>query len=403
MGVCSCKIRVEVDPSYESPSGECPGNVNLTAVYGYSPPYGDATMFCLTEYLSVVHTPGTTNLSNPWYDALAYRGFSTAPGSPNFDVACWDWRLTPDTVAAGAAETDPWTGRAYQAIERLHDASGHKPVYLVGASNGALWIKALLDSMPQARREHYVAGFAGFAPAIGGLNQCFIATVLGLDLNMLNVAPPLAPAVSTLPIGYYCSPQPGLWKEQQPMATDTTAAEAFVQYYPANLSSLYMAANMSYAADLLHSFLAPETTWTQPPGVDTLLVYGFGVPTVGDVVSDTWVEGLPLRSFDVPDPLASFGVFSFGDGVVDTIAADVSRAAGWAAADPCHTLSTVNITDPTAAANPERALANASLPLSEGGSPAFHDNLWTSTAGSPSVAPVLDFIIRPPPARRPGC
>lgn len=106
----------------------------------------------------------------------------------------------------------------------------------MGASNGALWIKALLDAMTQEwsapgilvckgqgrrglmrgdaqareraclacrqqhwwqatptsrplaaaarRRERYIAGFAGFAPAIGGLNQCFVATVLGLDLNM---------------------------------------------------------------------------------------------------------------------------------------------------------------------------------------------------------------------------
>ncbi len=35
---------VEVDPSYESPSRQCPGGVNLTAVYGYSPAYDDDTM-----------------------------------------------------------------------------------------------------------------------------------------------------------------------------------------------------------------------------------------------------------------------------------------------------------------------------------------------------------------------
>lgn len=88
-----------------------------------------------------------------------------------------------------------------------------------------------------------------------------------------------------------------------------------------------------------------------------------------------------------------------GDGTVDTIAADVARAAGWAAADPCHSLTFANVTDPAAAAS----YPNSTLALSEGGSPAFHDNLWTNAAGSPSVAPVLDFITRPPPQRRPSC
>ncbi len=83
---------------------------------------------------------------------------------------------------------------------------------------------------------------------------------------------------------------------------------------------------------------------------------------------------------------------------MDTIAAGVAHAAGWAA-DPCYSLAIVNVTDPTAAAD----YPNSTLALSKGGFPAFHDNLWTNTAGSPSVAPVLDFISRPPPQRRPGC
>lgn len=47
-----------------------------------------------------------------------------------------------------------------------------------------------------------------------------------------NIAPQLAPAVSTFPIGYYCSPQPGLWGDQQPMATDTSAEGGPAQYFP---------------------------------------------------------------------------------------------------------------------------------------------------------------------------
>ncbi|PRW60139.1 haloacid dehalogenase [Chlorella sorokiniana] len=425
-GTADCNILIEVDPSYRSPSGSCPGGTTVDAQLGPIPPFAGTELYCLAEYLGpnnntaagapdggaqpgLFNQPGVrTSLNDSvagtpaylqgWYDAFASKGYDMGPDSDNFAVACWDWRLTPNTTAAGAAETEAWDVRATQAIERLYNASG-EPVYLMGASNGALFIKALLDSKPQEWKDRYVAGFVGIAPGIGGLNQCLLGILLGLDSSAPNLTLPLAPIVSHWPLLYYCLPQPALWGRQQPMATSTADPSNPVQYYAADLRRFFSEElRLPAAAAMLDRFAAPNSTWAQPPGVDTLLIHGFGIPTFGDVSSSAFAQGLPLQSFDAANPMATFGATNLGDGWIDTFAAAAPEVAGWATSDLCHTLESLSVTDPSAAAN----FPTSSLLFKLGGSPAAHYNLWADPA-STSVAAVLAFVTRPEPVPRPGC
>ena len=83
-----------------------------------------------------------------------------ATADRDIHVAGYDARLTPDM--------DGFLQRSKHLIEETYRQNGHRPVHLVGHSNGPIYVQYLLTHTSQQWKDKYIHGFTPLAGNLPG-------------------------------------------------------------------------------------------------------------------------------------------------------------------------------------------------------------------------------------------
>ena len=123
--------------------------------------------------VSIPHYGQTS--SAPVYGAL-YTALESAGYKANSDlvVAGYDFRLTPD-LGGFLPQTE-------QLIERTWGRNGHRPVRLVGHSNGPLYAQYLLTHVSERWKRKYIQGFTDIAGNLPGQGASWSWVFTGVEI-----------------------------------------------------------------------------------------------------------------------------------------------------------------------------------------------------------------------------
>ena len=103
---------------------------------------------------------------------------------------------------------------AKQLVEQAYNNTG-LPVYLMGHSNGPLYTLALLNSMDDAWREKYVAGFVGLAGNWAGQGGTLAFLFSGQSMFDSRWLPDSASAWETWPASYMQLADPEVFGDKE--------------------------------------------------------------------------------------------------------------------------------------------------------------------------------------------
>jgi lecithin-cholesterol acyltransferase len=123
--------------------------------------------------VSIAHYGQTS--SAPVYDAL-YAALESAGYNANRSlvVAGYDFRLTPDLGG--------FLPHTKQLIERTWRRNNHRPVRLVGHSNGPLYVQYLLTHVSNRWRRKYIQGFTDIAGNLPGQGATWSWVFTGVEI-----------------------------------------------------------------------------------------------------------------------------------------------------------------------------------------------------------------------------
>jgi lecithin-cholesterol acyltransferase len=265
--------------------------------------------------------------SAPFYEAM-YQALEAAGYVRNRDirVAGYDARLTPDI--------GDFLARSKRLIEDTYRDNGHRPVHLVGHSNGPIYAEFLLTHTSRAWKEKYIHGFTPIAGNFPGQGSVWLALFSGLNIQDFSFPVTTAQAQSsarmylTTPSTYISSADPQIFGDQETVVQDLSNGRSYTpKGYPrllqdAGLEDFLPVAR--YYVGFLH--MSSRSSF---PGVDVSAEKGSGIPTV---------VGAPLPNLTVGQVLDPNTAFFTRDGDVNQEDITNDAVGAWKAM-PCFRFS----------------------------------------------------------------
>jgi lysophospholipase-3 len=216
--------------------------------------------------------------SAPFYEPL-YQALESSGYVRNRDirVAGYDSRLTPDMGG--------FLQRTKKLIEDTHRDNGHRPVHLVGHSNGPLYAHYLLTHTTAAWRANYIHGFTSLAGNFPGQGLLYPVLFTGLNIEDFGYparkdnAESSARLYQSAPSTYLSAADPRVFGDRETVVEDASTGRS---YTPRDYGQLIMDANLGWAKDIADYYIG-LTKITDPgsfPDVDVYAEKGSGVPTI---------------------------------------------------------------------------------------------------------------------------
>ena len=220
---------------------------------------------------------GTTQ-SAPFYESM-YQALVASGYVRNRDVrvAGYDARLTPDI--------GDFFGRTKRLIEETYRENGHRPVHLVGHSNGPLYAEYLLTHVSQAWKAKYIHGFTPIAGNFPGQGVVYPIIFTGLNIEDFSFPATKENALSSArmylsaPSTYMSAADPRVFQDQEVVVQDASTGRT---YTPKNYAQLFDDAGLAQAKEIANYYIGflKMSTPASFPHVDVYAEKGSGIPTV---------------------------------------------------------------------------------------------------------------------------
>jgi lecithin-cholesterol acyltransferase len=209
----------------------------------------------------------------PMYERLEAAGYVR---NHSIRVAGYDARLTPDM--------DNFLKRTKRLIEDTYNENDHRPVHVVGHSNGPLYIQYLLTHTSQHWRDKYIQGFTPIAGNFPGQGSLY--SILFTGLNIIDFSLPTDPAQATTsarlyltnPSTYMSAADPEVFGRREVVLKNSTTGQ---EYTPADYRQLLADAGLERLrpiADFYIGFVKFDNP-AHFPDVDVYAEKGSGIPT----------------------------------------------------------------------------------------------------------------------------
>ena len=235
--------------------------------------------------------PGVT-VSIPHYgqtsSAPAYGALYTALESAGYRagrdlvVAGYNFRLTPDLGGFRA--------RTEQLIQQTWRRNGHRPVRLVGHSNGPLYIQYLLTHASARWRRTYIQGFTDIAGNLPGQGSTWSWVFTGVDIptgfslpTTLATARSSARLIALSPSTWMSTSDPAVFGRREVVVTDHATGRS---YTPADTDRLLHDAGLAAIKPIVHHYLGfvKFADRAHYPDVDVSVEKGSGLATQVGIV-----------------------------------------------------------------------------------------------------------------------
>jgi lysophospholipase-3 len=227
----------------------------------------------------------------PLYERLEQAGYTR---DQDIRVADYNPRLTPDL--------DGFLTRTVRLIEDTYRDNGHRPVHLVGHSNGPIYAQYLLTHTPAAWKAKYIHGFTPFAGNFPGQGLGYALMFVGVNIPDLSFPATPENAVSSArmflshPSTFVTASDPRIFGDREVVIRDQSTG---TDYTPEDWPDLFRDAGIPWAipignayiggvpfADPAH-FLNVDVYAEKGSGLDTLVGLGLADLTIGQQVTDT--------------------------------------------------------------------------------------------------------------------
>ncbi len=261
----------------------------LTPRWRHDPRLSFAQRFSLPQGVSVSipHYGQTASapVYNAFYNALESAGYTA---ERNLIVAGYDFRLTPDL--AGFV---PATKRL---IEQTWRRNAHRPVRLVGHSNGPLYAQYLLTHVSAPWKRKYIQGFTDIAGNLPGQGATWSWVFTGVEIptgfslpTTAATARSSARLVALSPSTWMSTADPAVFGRREVVVRNRTTGRS---YTPADTDRLLRDAQLSSISPIVQHYLGfvKFADRAHFPDVDVSAEKGSGLPTqVGIVLPDLTV------------------------------------------------------------------------------------------------------------------
>jgi lecithin-cholesterol acyltransferase len=219
---------------------------------------------------------------NVLYTALESAGYTA---NRNVVVAGYDFRLTPDLGG--------FLSRTKQLIVRTWRRNHHRPVRLVGHSNGPLYAQYLLTHVSQRWKRKYIQGFTAIAGNLPGQGATWSWLFTGVEVAAgfsLPTTPATARASARLaalsPATWMSASDPAVFGRREVIVKNRATGRS---YTPADTYRLLHDAGLDSIKPVVTHYLG-FVKFADPkhfPDVDVSAEKGSGLPTeVGIVLPD---------------------------------------------------------------------------------------------------------------------
>jgi len=216
--------------------------------------------------------------SAPFYEAM-YQALEGAGYVRNQDirVAGYDARLTPDI--------GDFLARSKELIEDTYRANGHRPVHLVGHSNGPIYAEYLLTHTSRSWKEKYIHGFTPIAGNFPGQGSVWLVLFSGLNILDFSFPATTANAQSsthmylTTPSTYLSTADPRVFDDQETVVQNLANGRS---YTPTAFPQLLHDAGLDAFLPVARFYVGflNMSSDSSFPGVDVYAEKGSGIPTV---------------------------------------------------------------------------------------------------------------------------
>jgi lysophospholipase-3 len=238
--------------------------------------------------VSIPHYGQTS--SAPVYGAL-YAALESAGYKANSDlvVAGYDFRLTPD-LGGFLPQTE-------QLIERTWGRNDHRPVRLVGHSNGPLYAQYLLTHVSERWKRKYIQGFTDIAGNLPGQGASWSWVFTGVEIptgfslpTTLATARSSARLVALSPSTWMSTSDPAVFGRREVVVKNQSTGRS---YTPADTYRLLHDARLDSIRPIVEHYLGfvKFADLTNFPNVDVSAEKGSGLPTQVGIVLPSLTTG----------------------------------------------------------------------------------------------------------------
>jgi lecithin-cholesterol acyltransferase len=218
-------------------------------------------------------------LYQPLYAALEAAGYKDGR---DLVVAGYDFRLTPDLAG--------FLGRTEQLIERTWRRNHHRPVRLVGHSNGPLYAQYLLTHVSAQWKRKYIQGFTDLAGNLPGQGLTWSWAFTGVEVSSafaLPTTPATARSSARLaafsPATWMSAPDPAIFGRREVVIKNLATGRS---YTPADTVRLVHDAGLDAIKPMVLHYLGfvKFADAADFPDVDVSAEKGSGLPTQVGIV-----------------------------------------------------------------------------------------------------------------------
>jgi lysophospholipase-3 len=230
--------------------------------------------------------------SAPFYEPL-YARLEQAGYTRDKDIRVADYnpRLTPDL--------DGFLTRTVRLIEDTYRDNGHRPVHLVGHSNGPIYAQYLLTHTSRAWKHRYIHGFTPLAGNFPGQGSLYAIMFIGLNTQDFSFPASAEQAATSArmyrsqPATYLSAADPDVFGDREVVLRDESTG---TDYTPADVSRLINDAHLNAYRSLAQRYIG-FVKFTDPadfPDVDVYAEKGSGLDTVVGAALPDLTLGQPL-------------------------------------------------------------------------------------------------------------